>query len=303
LPGQVWDFADIIPGGDAASWADPPDGIVSSANERPDRDDISLGYFFSPPDRAQRIRALLAAPGPRTEADMHALQRDVLHPAALTVRDELLALLPTGPSDFRAALESWDGRYDTTSTGALAHELLIGALMKHLFTDGGPPGYQAVWGTRLLLLAEMRALRPEVVRAAVAAILPRVTRNWQRWRTWGRVHRYRPAHHFGALPALGWRFRTPPFPAPGGDDTLHKSAHGLVTKPHYVGFGACARHVSDLADPNANRFVLLGGNDGWLGSENCYDQLRIWQRGEYVTVPLRCPAVSLDFVHETFVRP
>jgi len=302
-PEDAWDFSDIAGGADMPVWEDPADGIVASANEQPDKGDIPLGFFFSPPDRAHRLREVLAAPGLRTIEDMRALPLDVLHVGALPVRDELLRLIDAAPADFVTCLKGWDGRYDAASRGALAYELLIGHLMRRLFPADTVSGYNAVWGTRLLLLREMRQVAPPLVEHAMAVVLNDVVEGWRRWRDWGGVHRYQPAHHFSALPVLGRRYRSAAFPAPGGDDTLHKTGHGFVTGPHFVRFGACARHVSDMADLDANYFVLLGGQDGWLGSANFYDQVPLWKRGTYIAVPLAERSVRARFTHETVLRP
>jgi penicillin amidase len=58
-----------------------------------------------------------------------------------------------------------------------------------------------------------------------------------------------------------------------------------------------------MADPDANRFVLLGGQDGWLGSSTFVDQVPLWQRGETITVPMRPDAVAAAFPHITTLRP
>jgi penicillin G amidase len=62
-----------------------------------------------------------------------------------------------------------------------------------------------------------------------------------------------------------------------------------------VQYGAQARHLSDLADPDANHFVLLGGNDGWIGSAQFADQVSLWRERRYVRLPLRAPAIETDF--------
>ncbi|MEJ0046253.1 MAG: penicillin acylase family protein [Rhodospirillales bacterium] len=99
-PAYAWDFPDIAGGAEMPVWADPPDGIVTSANERPDKGDIPLGYFFSPPDRARRLHELLDAPA-ADASDKRALPQDVLHEGALPVRDELLRLLEAAAGGFR----------------------------------------------------------------------------------------------------------------------------------------------------------------------------------------------------------
>ncbi|MEJ0046252.1 MAG: penicillin acylase family protein [Rhodospirillales bacterium] len=176
--------------------------------------------------------------------------------------------------------------------------------MQRLFPPDAVTVFNAVWGTRLLLMREMRQMAPSLVGIMRwRRCMPAVIAAWApAGASWGEVHRYRPAHHFSALPVLGRRFRGIAFPAPGGDDTLHKSGHGFVTKPHYVRFGACARHISDLADPDANFFVLLGGQDGWLGSANFDDQVALWRQGEYVQVPLLANSIAERFPLVTVLR-
>jgi penicillin amidase len=64
-----------------------------------------------------------------------------------------------------------------------------------------------------------------------------------------------------------------------------------------------ARHISDLSDPDRNHFVLLGGQDGWLGSTTFLDQVPLWQHGQYVTLPLRAETARATFPHHTELMP
>ena len=116
------------------------------------------------------------------------------------------------------------------------------------------------------------------------------------------MHRLALRHPLAALPVVGARYATQDLPMPGGNDTLNKTGHGAVRGRHRVTFGACARHVSDMADPDANHFVLLGGQDGWLGSANAADQVALWQAGRAIPVPLR-PEPARDWPHRTALLP
>jgi penicillin amidase len=82
-----------------------------------------------------------------------------------------------------------------------------------------------------------------------------------------------------------------------------KTGHGLVSGPHEVSFGSMARHVSDLSDPDANWFVLFGGQDGWLGSANFADQVPLWREGRSIRVPLRPATVAAEFPRTTVLSP
>ena len=58
-----------------------------------------------------------------------------------------------------------------------------------------------------------------------------------------------------------------------------------------------------MADPDANWFVLLGGQDGWMNAEAFTDQLPLWQRGDYIRIPLTRPAVEAEFGRVTVLQP
>jgi len=50
-----------------------------------------------------------------------------------------------------------------------------------------------------------------------------------------------------------------------------------------------------MRDLDENYFLLFGGNDGWLGSENFADQVPLWQQGKYIRMPLRLQTMNQDF--------
>jgi penicillin amidase len=58
-----------------------------------------------------------------------------------------------------------------------------------------------------------------------------------------------------------------------------------------------------MADIDANQLTLLGGQDGWWGSDTMLDQLDPWRRHEAVQVPLSPEAVARGFHHKTPLLP
>ena len=48
--------------------------------------------------------------------------------------------------------------------------------------------------------------------------------------------------------------------------------------------------------------VLLGGQDGWLGSTTFIDQAGLWQAGQYVALPLRAETARA-WPHHTRFTP
>ncbi len=299
-----------VPPAAAAAWQDvvrasglpvraaPEHPLLVSANDAPAGSGVPVGLFFSEPDRRLRIEALLSRHPVDLEA-LAAMQADVLAPRSLALRDLLLGRLPSGPRSrrlrrFLAVLSEWDGRYGSGSEGALAFELLLGGVVRRLRARSWTPrleAYEAVWMTQTLLAEDLRALPARRLRRLVAAALVPAARRQDRYRDWGGLHRIAPTHPLGRLPLIGARYRARPFAAAGGNHTVHKSAHPIGTRPHGSSFGSCARHLSDLSDPDANLMVLLGGQDGWFGSENFDDLSPLFRRGDYVRVPLGTAAV------------
>ena len=48
--------------------------------------------------------------------------------------------------------------------------------------------------------------------------------------------------------------------------------------------------------------VLLGGQDGWLGSDTILDQAALWREGRYLDLPLR-PETARAWPHHTVLMP
>ncbi|MGH8031393.1 MAG: penicillin acylase family protein [Luteimonas sp.] len=287
---------------------DPPEGFVASANEAPPEGHFPVGYFFAPLDRAKRLASLLGGDQPLGVDDLRRLQRDVAGPGSLRLRDVLLAALPVPPPGALPqrlwdALRQWDGNYARDSTGALAFELLLAGVAQRLSKKDRLGAYQDVWMTQHLLQEDFAALPAQELRRTIERALPAVARKWRRHARWGAVHRIHAKHILGFLPSLGRFLNAPAFEAEGGNNTVHKNGHSLCVGPHEVSFGSSARHISDLSDLDANDFVLLGGQDGWAGSANYADQLALWQRGDYIRVPLRPDSVRAAFTHSTTLRP
>ena len=131
-----------------------------------------------------------------------------------------------------------------------------------------------------LLAEQLDDAPPDRVAAALRAALAEVRPEFRRLGDWGGAHRLRLAHPLARLPWIGraWRGAVD-WSWPGGNETLLKAAHPPVRDRHATGIGSNARYVFDLSDPDANRLVILGGQDGVPGSAAFLDQAELFRRG------------------------
>ena len=126
---------------------------------------------------------------------------------------------------------------------------------------------------------------PERLSAALAAALDAAEAPFARHGGWGDLHRLRLAHPLTRVPWLKGRLPTLDLPSGGSNETLMKSAHPFTRDVHATTFGANARFIADLADPDETYAVLLGGQDGWPGSRTMYDMVGPFQRSDYLRLP------------------
>ena len=299
--GVAWD--QTVGCSDLPSVIDPSDGFVASANNRPPEASTLIGHLFSADHRINRLRQALSQATDWDFASLAALQQDVWLPAALPIRDLLVHALAGSPRGVADALAAWDGRYDAGSAGALAFELLLFHVGAALHGRRRMASYAAVWNARELLFHDLGALPADALAKAVRRAAGPAQHGLRRYRVWGAMHRLEPRHVLARVPMLRRRYRVPSVPADGGSDTLLKTAHAPTDHRHRAGLVSAARHISDLADPDANWFVLLGGQDGWVGSTTSADQIALWRRGEYVQVPLRPETARARFAFHSDLEP
>lgn len=290
----------------------PEQGYLASANNRPAVLDPRLGYFYSPPERVDRLHALLAAEPRVGVEDLMALQRDVYSGGSVALRDSLVARvdaaaagtdieLSPGAAEALATIRGWDGHYRADSRGGLAFQAMFAGLAPALYEAAGRADLFA-WLDRSSYLTEHMAglledIDDAVLLPAVAAALDEAGTVLAEHGTWGAIHRVRLQHPLANLPVIGGRYRFGDFAAGGSVQTVMKTAHPLTTEVHRAFYGSQSRHVSDLSDPDANWFVLLGGQDGRINSPAFTDQVDLWRQGRYIRMPLTEAAVAEAFSH------
>lgn len=301
---------------DLPATLNPPEGFIASANNRPRADGADVGWFFSPEDRIERMAALLDDAGRVDATQVKAWQRDVHVNSSAELNRVLVDALRTSGVTETATPEArlvyelmagWDGDYTADSQAPVAFELfryhITRGLYHSVFGDADWSAFAGVGEIKTLLIEDIRRQPPETLQPALRTSLAAAGAELDRFATWGDMHRMVLRHPLAFLPVIGKRFVFADYPVGGSSDSLMKTAHAATDEKHQARYGANARHVSDLGDLDANWFVLLGGQDGWLNSSTFLDQVPSWREGRYIQMPLRLETVRRQFTRVTELRP
>jgi penicillin amidase len=294
----------------------PKTGFLASANNKPTDAPFPIGYVFSQDDRMQRMNAFMQARPRLGLADLKALQRDVFVPSSLQLRDLYLAAIKRTKADAKASrrqrrvlelMAGWDGQYDAADQAPVAFELFHHRFQESYYVQRY--GEEAA-NTMFTIAAMPRLLAEDIPKIPDAELGPLLAealadagKKLRRFKNWGEMHRLALSHPLAFAPVIGGKYRFGDLPAGGSTESLMKTAHGSTDQRHFTRYGQQARFVTDLADPDANFFVLLGGQDGFLGSSTSLDQLRLWQDGAYIQMPLSPAGVRARFPRRLDLAP
>ena len=294
----------------------PSQGFLVSANNRPADDAPSAALFYASGDRFDRLTDLLESHERTGTEDLMRMQMDVYSASSHRLCGSLAARItenhPVSGSDPRVeqyldALKSWNGRYDVTSKGAYAFELLRSLMIEEWYPQRyGERAAEVLRGSMLRNFLEedlKNSGEAENINRSLKEAFFKAVENYDPDMCWGDVHRLELKHVLSRVPILGRRYVFARMPVSGSSSTVMKTAHEISAGVHAAHYGSVARHVSDLSNPDENYFVLLGGEDGWPGSENFLDQKELWENGLYVKVPLTPEGAEKSCVLSTKLEP
>lgn len=313
----------VLPAGAESDWAsladatelpaaiNPPEGFLASANNRPTDAPWPIGYFFNADERIRRLKQIIAEDERVSVDDLKALQRDTVSLAARRIHAALMPLIEADAAGadpaFLARLRSFDGDYRADAAGPVAFETLLYHLVPAVYgyeTAEAVPQHRKQFAILARYFADDVAALPRAKRRAIfAAAIESAARDAGRFPRWGDMHRLKIQHWLANAPVIGGYFEYGDYPVGGSRETIMKTAHGLSNTQSTTQYGSQARHISDMSDPDANYFVLIGGNDGWLGSVNALDQVSLWLEGGYVRMPLTSEIVAAEFPTIMILKP
>jgi len=297
---KAWD--EIVTSRDLPASYNPPEGFLASANNRGAEASVPIGYFFSADDRVTRMQSLLREATRVTVDDLKRMQMDTFSTSSAAMRDAFVGrvkgdgLVAEGQAgEALAAIAAWDGRYDGDSAGAVAFEAAMAVFMRASFPEHEIGAFDAAGSAYARFAPRVDEIEADTFANAARAALTSSAEARAKYATWGEMHRLIVQGQFAAIPLIGDRYVFDDVAAAGSSETLLKTDHDMTAERHATRYGAQARHVSDLSDPDANWFVMLGGNDGWYNSSTFRDQVDAFMRGESYQVPLQIETVRATF--------
>lgn len=291
----------------------PKSGYLASANNRPIATPTPMGLFFSHNDRIERIQRLLETSNQWTVSSVQTMQLDTVISSHRDLAQELAQWVSPFekfgmPLEDGSQLKDWDGNYSAGARAPFLFQAFCFEIVNQMLKSSEQSDEQRdrffrneAWADTLRLqLSQMNAdSRAELLQKA----LKPARSHFQKFKTWGEIHPIRAAHYFSNLPVWSSRFVFQEFPSDGHTNSILKSASQVSPRPSPVFYGANARHISDLSDPNQNYFVLFGAQDGWLGSDKFTDQVDVFRQGKFLQVPMESQAVEQVFTTVTSLRP
>ncbi len=285
----------------------PQKGYLVSANNRPTKTKKQLAFFYRDNNRMLRWNNLLNSKQQVSVDDLKSWQQDVMSVEGLELKNKIVKRvkgynlkLDFEEIKFWQSFSNWDGNYSLDSKGAVAFEIFSYFLAEKVFLAWFKKEPFVEFCMKSVFWKKLLNRGIDVVEEKkffefVQYALKHGQRHFVLFKTWGDKHQLNLDYPLSNIPLLENKYSFGSVSASGSSDTIYKSAHDLSEKKTKTRYGANARHVSDLSDLDSNYFVLLGGQDGWLRSENNVDQCSLWEKGESIQVPLRLDSVKKQF--------
>ncbi|MEL6498987.1 MAG: penicillin acylase family protein [Planctomycetota bacterium] len=298
-----------VPSTELPAAFNPEEGFLVSANNTPTRFEPAIVPQGNANDRVRRMSDIIRSSAPVDVGRLAEMQRDTLSEASLAVAQAVSARATSqeGVRSYDTMLHTlgeWNGEYAAESTGAAAYQLVLDALIDVLYAERYADGIVSVL-RRAPYVHDfvLDDVGPSMSDDQLNDALARASSSWREGLVWGDLHRLRLQHPVGLVPILGRSYRFEDLPWPGSTSTVNKSAHAVSGDRHRTTFGANARMLVDMSSADTNQVVLLGGQDGRVGSSSLLDQVPLWREGTYIPLPLTRAAQRRRAVRVSVLEP
>lgn len=305
----------------------PDEGYVASANNKivDDNYPFYITDLWEPPFRVMRIKEMIESREKHTMNDMGRMHMDVVAVQARDFIREVLAqsdverwLEDSIVRDAWKTLVAWDGTCSTDSVASAIWHMFFAVFMERRLKahlgDDLYWAYMEIINQPVIPLENVaREGRPwwysradghamelsQTLKVAVDRLRERFGPDMSQW-TWGRMHTLLMKHPLGQVPVLAPFFNIGPFETPG-DSTTVNNGQFFHAHPWKHEAGPSYRHICDLSDWDASRFVNYTGQSGNPRSTHYRDLTAKWLRGEYI--PMRFSKVSSMVNDELVLKP
>ena len=219
-------------------------------------------------------------------------------------------------------MRDWDGVYDADAAAPALFAAFEIALLDQIYKDELGAAFPWARGRRSQILLDAfagplapwcddrdteetetcEALLAPALSAAVDGLVAIYGDDFANWR-WSEMLVIRHSHSgFGFLPVIGDIFSRETHVA-GGPASPNVAYYRSGAVPEIIGVahGPSLRFIADLADPDANDFVISSGQSGHFNSPHYDDLQQLWARGRYIRLPMR--AAAIETVYELTLRP
>ena len=309
VPGWTgeYEWRGLLPASANPTRADPSEGYIVNANDRPVTDPSSAAFIgeWDPGFRAGQLIARVRDLKGATIETLRAIQTEYTSPPVGVFRDAILAATPRSPLAATAhdLVRRWDGTLSVESSAAAIYEAWLVHMADRTFHDklgdavyldylsnGRPitalfrmlprvndPWFVSVGDPTARGRDDLSALALD---DAAVDLRDRMGPDPAKWR-WGTLHTVTFAHPLSpGLPApLRAVFDIGPAERAGDGYSVNNGAYSLVT-PYTLRSHASERMLVDLADLDNSRSVLPTGQSGQPLSRHWGDQTPLWLRGE-----------------------
>jgi penicillin amidase len=296
-PEHQWDG--LIPFEGMPQLADPEQGWIATANNRPAPEDFPypLSGTWSDGYRFARIRDLIRAKDRLTRADFVLMHQDALSLRAMRCVSGLTQVLAQNPTarlkETVKILQHWDGQVEPDRVGATIFEIFFAHWTKTVTRErfeGETAALLAGGAVSLaaLLLTENQAgwFAPgrreaaivETMNSALAWLSERLGSDPSQW-TWGRLHTIPLRHYLSGRGDLSQLLDHGGLPIKGDAYTVCNTGMGA---DYEARSGAGYRLIADLNTSPPGLWAIDGqSQSGHPGSPHYANQLTEWINGGY----------------------